>query len=380
MNFKRSISLLIAFFALCAPAHASRTMDIGLQDDFVFLGDSSATFTREAAMVRAKELGVTKLRANMIWSRVLASGQANQRSKPSRVRYELGDFDFLVALAKQHDMRLEFTLTGPAPRWATADRRGPSTRGPSAKEYARFASFVAQRYRGDVERYSIWNEPNWHSWLSPARTAAKQYRALYRGAYSAIKRADSRAQVSFGELAPQARPGAAYAPLRFMRDVLCVDTRWRKRSGCGTVRADAVSLHPYDYRHSPTYKKIPADDVTIGTVSRLTNALTRLRRAKALSTSKGREPAVHLTEFAYFASGSLAFPRSTRARYITQAFELARKNPKVSELLYFGLLQNPEVQWNTGLLRPDGSPDASFTSLKAWVERQRRAGLLRPGA
>ena len=115
-----------------------------------------------------------------------------------------------------------------------------------------------------------------------------------------------------------------------------------KGSKCGRVRADAVSLHPYDYRHAPTSKNVPTDDVTIGTVSRLTNALTRFRRAKVLTTAKNREPAVHLTEFAYFASGSLAFPRATRAKYITQAFEIARKNPKVAELLYFGLLQTPD--------------------------------------
>ncbi len=153
-----------------------------------------------------------------------------------------------------------------------------------------------------------------------------------------------------------------------MRDVLCVDTSWRKRPGCGIVRADAVSLHPYDYKNPPTSKNVPTDDVTIGTVNRLTNALTRLRRAKALATAKNREPSVHLTEFAYFASGPLAFPRATRARYITQAFELARKNPKIAQLLYFGLLQNPDVQWNTGLLRPNGTPDASFTALENWVD------------
>ena len=99
-----------------------------------------------------------------------------------------------------------------------------------------------------------------------------------------------------------------------------------------------------------------------------------------LTTAKGKQPAVHLTEFAYFATGSLAFPRATRAKYITQAFESARKNPKIAELLYFGLLQTPDRQWNTGLLRPDGKPDDSFTSLKAWVERQRRAGLLQPAS
>ena len=373
---RRLLAPLLAFLVLCAPAHASRTMDIGLQDDYVLLGESG--FNRGVALNRAAELGVTKIRANVLWSRVLEGNQANRRTRPSRPSYDLAAFDYLVAIARERGMRVELTLTGPAPRWATGDRRKASNRNPSSKEFARFAKDIAKRYRGQVERYSIWNEPNWHTWLNPARTAARQYRALYTRAYSSIKRADPKAKVVFGELAPQARPGASHSPLRFMRDVLCVDRSWRKRSSCGRVRADAVSLHPYDYRRSPTSKKVPADDVTIGTVSRLTNALTRLRRAKALSTAKGREPAVHLTEFAYFAAGPLAFPRATRARYITQAFELARKNPKVAELLYFGLLQVPDRQWNTGLLRPDGEPDAAFISLKAWVERQRRAGLLAP--
>lgn len=351
-------------------------MEIGLQDDSVFVDQYS--YSRPAGLDRARELGVTTIRANLVWAKALEGKQSEQRTKPAKVRYELSRFDQLVTEAQAKGMRVQLTLTGPAPRWATADRAKASTRSPSAKEFARFASDIAKHYRGRVARYSIWNEPNWHSWLSPARTAATQYRTLYRGAYSAIKRADSKAEVVLGELAPQARPGASYAPLRFLRDVLCVDTSWRKRKGCGTVRADAVALHPYDYRHPPTRKNIPTDDVTIGTVSRLTNALTRLRRAKALSTAKGREPEVHLTEFAYFASGPLAFSRAQRARYITQAFELARKNPKVDQLLYYGLAQNPDVQWNTGLLKPDGFPDDSFTSLQKWVEKETGAGRLRP--
>lgn len=349
-------------------------MEIGLQDDAVFV--NQAGYGRLAGIARAKEIGVTHIRANVLWSRVLLGGQAEQRTRPKTIRYDLVRFDQLVTDARAAGLSVELTLTGPAPRWATADRKGASTRSPSAKEFARFTADVAKVFKGRVTRYSIWNEPNWHSWLSPARTAAAQYRQLYTAAYSAIKRTDSRAQVVFGELAPQARPGASFAPLRFMRDVLCVDANWHKRKGCGTVRADAVSLHPYDYKNAPTFKNVPKDDVTIGTVSRLTNALARFRRTKALTTAKGREPDVHLTEFAYFASGSLAFPRETRARHITQAFSLAQKNPKIKQLLYFGLMQQPEVQWNTGLLRPDGTPDASFFALRAWYERETRAGRL----
>ena len=87
---------------------------------------------------------------------------------------------------------------------------------------------------------------------------------------------------------------------------------------------------------------------------------------------------MHLTEFAYFATGPFAFPRATRAKYITEAFTLARKNPNISQILYFGLMQNPEIQWNTGLLRPDGTPTHRSIALRDWVEREQRAGRLRP--
>jgi len=290
---RTAFSLLLALLALvfATPAHASRTMEIGIQDDAVFL--QQAGYGRQAAFDRAQEIGVTVIRANMIWSRVLLGNQAEQRTRPAKPRYDWVQFDQLIDEARARGLKVELTLTGPVPRWASGARK-VGTRSPSAAAFARFAADVAKRYKGKVVRYSIWNEPNWHTWLSPGRTAAAQYRKIYLAAYSAIKRADRNAKVVLGELAPQARPGASTAPLRFLRDVLCVDSSWHKRKGCGTVRADAVSLHPYDYKNPPTYKKVPKDDVTIGTVNRLTSALARLRRAKALLTPKNRTPEVHL--------------------------------------------------------------------------------------
>ena len=74
MTAIRRLTLTVfAFLLLCAPANASRTMEIGLQDDAVFLGNSP--LPREEAFVHAKALGVTKIRANMLWSRVLRGKQ-----------------------------------------------------------------------------------------------------------------------------------------------------------------------------------------------------------------------------------------------------------------------------------------------------------------
>src|SRR4051794_5502611 len=254
---------LIAAMVLAAPspAFASRSMEIGLQDDAVFVEQTA--IGREAGFARAKEIGVTSIRANMLWSRVMSDKQAQQRKRPASPRYDFSRFDSLVAEAHARGFRVQLTLTGPAPAWATAGGT-VSTRGPSVKEFARFTATVAKHFKGKIDRYSIWNEPNWYSWLSPAKTSATQYRALYLAGYSAIKKADRKTQVIFGELAPKEREGASVAPLTFIRNVLCVDANWHKRKGCGTVRTDGVSVHPYDYSHAPTSRAIPAGDVSVG--------------------------------------------------------------------------------------------------------------------
>jgi hypothetical protein len=351
-------------------------MEIGLQDDAVFV--DQAGIGRTAGFARAAEIGVTTIRANMLWSRVMAGKQADQRKRPAKARYDFSRFDALVNEARARHLHVQLTLTGPAPAWATKGRT-VSTRSPSVKEFGRWTAVVAKHFKGRVTRYSLWNEPNWYSWLSPHKTGAAQYRALYLAGYRAVKKADHKAKVIFGELAPRERPGASASPLPFIKDVLCVNAKWHKRKGCGTVRADGVSVHPYDYSHAPTAKKIPGGDVSIGTVGRLTSALAHLKKAKALLTPGGKQPPVHLTEFAYFASGPLALPRATRARYITQAFAKARSNRKIAELLYFGLVQNPFIQWDTGLLKPDGTPDMTFDALKRWVGRN-RAGRAATGS
>jgi hypothetical protein len=369
---------LIAAMVLAAPspAFASRSMEIGLQDDAVFV--DQAGIGRETGFARAKEIGVTTIRANMLWSRVMTEAQANQIKHPKNPQYDFSKFDALVDGARAHGFRVQLTITGPAPAWATKSRE-LGTRNPNVKDFTRFTTLVAKHFKGKIDRYSIWNEPNWYTWLSPAKTGAAQYRALYTAGYTAIKKTDRKAKVIFGELAPRERQGASVAPLTFIKSVLCVDKRFKKKKGCPIVRTDGVSVHPYDYSHAPNSHAIPAGDVSVGTVSRLTSALGKLRKAKALATPANKQPPVHLTEFAYFASGPLALPRDTRARYITQAFSEARANPQIAQILYFGLVQNPFRQWDTGLLMPDGTPDTTFTALKSWVSQQRAAGKLTSG-
>jgi hypothetical protein len=351
MNKILPLGAALAALLCSAPTASADRLEVGVQDDAVFV--SGAGIGREAGLDRARQFGATHIRAGVDW--------------------QTGDFaahDALVAAAAARGLRVQLTLT-PAPRWVRRTRRTDTHR-PSPGGFAAFARRVARHFRGRVFRYSVMNEPNWRTWLQPHRRSARLYRAIYARSYRAIKSVDRRNRVLFGELAPHHKPGLSIGPLRFMRDALCVNSRWRKRRGCKPLRADGLAIHPYEFTRRPGFRHPQRDSVTIGTLGRLTSALRRLRRARALTTPRGGTVPVYLTEFGYFASGKRRLPAATRARYLRQAYRIARRTRGVRQIVQYQLVQTPRANWNTGVIRPGGRPDPAFFALKRAAAAARR--------
>jgi hypothetical protein len=297
--------------------------------------------------------------------------QARKRTAPAHRRYSWRAYDSLAAAAAARGVKLQLDLTGPAPAFATSDHRVGPTR-PSAREFARFATAAARHFRGRVDRYSIWNEPNWVSWLRPQRSASGLYRDLYRSGYAAIKGADPQAKVLIGETAPYYEKGKAIAPLAFLRKVACVNGAYQRVGSCAPLLADGYAHHPYDFGRAPEDARAGPDNVTMGGLSRLTDALDKLSAAGALQTPDGAAMDLYLTEFGYFARGSRALPPATAAAYLQRAFEAARKNPRVKQMLQF-LLVSPSRRsgrsfFDTSLISLSGFPRPAFVSLAAWAK------------
>jgi hypothetical protein len=234
---------------------ASRGMELALQDDSTFLTQTSKRVSRERAFNYARQLGVTRLRVNMLWAYTMPPDVYQARRKPAQVPYLFDAFDSLVNAAAQKGIRIHLSLTGPAPRWARPKSSiKQAWYKPSTAEFGKWAGVVAQHFAGRVDRYSIWNEPNWKTWLGPLKSAPAIYRQLYSRGYTAIKKADRRAKVLIGETSPFARRGLSTGPLAFLRKVACVDKKYkhRKRS-CPKLKADGYAHHPYDFRHAPSF-------------------------------------------------------------------------------------------------------------------------------
>jgi hypothetical protein len=362
MRFKAFIlsSLLAVGFALPATsAHAARGMEVALQDDSVFLNNS--WYGRDRAFQRAHELGVTRLRVNMLWARAISN--SSSRSAPADPGYQWGNYDALVSQAAAQGIKVQLTLTGPAPAWASGNHK-ISVYKPSARRFARFAADVAAHFKGRVDRYGIWNEPNWKSWLEPHKSSPRIYRGLYKGAYAAIKRADPRAKVLIGETSPMARGRAGTAPLSWLRAMV----------GHSRLKADGYAHHPYDYRNSPRHVTGGKNDVTIASLGRLTKELSRLAHKRLLRTPHGGALPVYLTEYGYLVHGRFAMNQKRAAKYLTQAFSIALHNRHVKSMLQYGLVSPPlSVNWDSSLIAANGHSRRMYYSLKSWVRHARRA-------
>lgn len=339
-------------------AGAATGMELALQDDATFVTQEYPKVQHAKAFPLLSQLHVTWLRVNIGWAGVIGSKAAKAKSKPANVKYDFSSYDALINDAQANGVNLEVGLTGPAPAWATGDKKiGPFK--PNAVFYKEFVAAAVAHLGGFVQRWSVWNEPNHIGWIAPLKSQASIYRSLYLAAYPIIKAADPTDQVLIGETAPYAsRKGVATPPLQFIRDL----------TKAGGLKADGYAHHPYDFAHAPSYKFPGADNVTLSGLSKLVKLLDSLTSSGKLTTPSGGKLDIYLTEFGYLRSGRQKQSESNRAKYIKQGYDIALKNPRVRQMLQFLLVQ-PAAKYrffDTSLLSQSGGKTATFTALAGW--------------
>ncbi len=349
----RKIALPTLLFALAAPAsaHAAPRMEFALQDDAVFV--DQRWMPREHALAHARALGTKRLRVNVLWARTLVGGADHRTPPAGGARYDFSKVDALQAAAAAQGIKLQLTVTGPAPAWATKDGKVGGYK-PDPVEFGAFVRTVAAHFKGRVDRYSVWNEPNLSAWLAPTRTAPKQYRSLYKTAYSAIKTVDPKSKVLFGELAPN-RDGRTIAPLKFLRDAAPSGAK---------LKADGLAHHAYQFTVAPTKRTGGPEDAPISQLPRLTKALDQLAKRKGLSTPKGKGLDLYITEFGYLTAGKRAVRPSLHASWLRSAFKLVHKNKRVKQMLQYQLVDGtPDQLWHTAIIHNDGRPMGAYAGL-----------------
>ncbi|HTU77644.1 MAG TPA: hypothetical protein VMF09_02670 [Solirubrobacteraceae bacterium] len=307
-----SVVATCATFALlwAAPALASHDQEVFFEAGQELLNP----VTRAKALAEMQTLGVKAIRVELYWANVAPA--ANSAERPSfdatdPASYHWGEYDVVLAEAARLKWKVLLTVASPVPRWATANRKAPYVTRPDDLEFQEFMTAVGRHYGSQVSLFAIWNEPNQLGWLLPqfnsdgTPASPRIYRGLFEAGYAGLQAAGiAHPKVLIGETAPfgystvDARAEGVrhnVSPLAFLRPMLCLNGDYRKAATCGELHPYGYAQHPYTLPAGPFYRPSNYDNVTIGTLSRLTDALASAARAGALPA---RLP-VYLTEFGF---------------------------------------------------------------------------------
>jgi hypothetical protein len=262
--------------------------------------------TRPRAIAQLLHLGVREIRVELPWREVAPA--PNKATRPrfnatNPASYRWGQYDVALAEAHRLGWHVLLTVTSPVPKWASSTHKDYLTR-PNDRDFEEFMTAVGRHYGPEVALYSIWNEPNHPAFLRPQFEPNHQpaspriYRGLFLAGYKGLQAGGVvNPKVLMGETAPTGYDTATglhdVAPLAFLRGVLCLNSHYQESRGCGMLPAYGYAHHAYTTAAGPFYRPPNADDVTIGVLGRLVNALNLAARAGAVRPGLP----IYLTEF-----------------------------------------------------------------------------------
>jgi hypothetical protein len=339
-------------------------------------------------------LGVKALRVELSWASVVPS--AASAAKPAfdatnPAAYDWALYAPVLARAQSLGWPVLLTVTSPVPRWATSNKKAPYITRPDQRDFKEFMTAVAREFGSQVSVYSIWNEPNHPAfllpqWSSNGKPASPRiYRGLYQSGYEGLVAGGlAHPKVLFGETAPTGfdtvnprREGSRallhdVAPLAFLREALCLNARYVKSRSCGPLQAVGYAHHAYTLPAGPKYVSPLPDDVTIGSLSRLSRALDLAAHAHAIPAHLP----IYLTEFGVQSKPNkqLGVPVAQQAEYDAIAEHIAWSNPRVVAFSQYLLRDDPlggapgssvhggSVGFQTGLEYVNGKPKPLYAA------------------
>ena len=360
--------------ATAQPAAGSRYLRVGIYDEAQTLyGPVDKTFAT------FKRLHVQEVRLNLYWGGRfgVAKRRPANATNPADPAYNWDLYDRTVNFAALDKVHVLFSVYG-TPSWANGGR-GANVAPTRGTDLRNFAVAAARRYGGSyvgpdgrilpaVKEWLAWNEPNNPLFLAPQyrKTAtgfviqsavdyAKICSAVYAGIHSGAVAGE---RVACGGTAPRGNNGPtglrpSVSPLAFLRAV--------KKAGLKTF--DAWAHHPYygGPSETPSAKPVtrngaPITAVTLGNIGELIKTVTQLYGNKR----------IWITEYGYQTrppDSIVGVSYAKQAAYLTQAFGIARKNPRIDLMLWFLLKDEPTLAgWQSGLVTFGGKHKPAYNA------------------
>ncbi|HWL66684.1 MAG TPA: family 1 glycosylhydrolase [Actinomycetota bacterium] len=358
MGSRRTVIAVVVAAALCAPSSGSvaaptvtsgATRAVGARNhpqmgvQFHAMWSDYNDTQRRKVLNKMAAAGVKWVRIDVGWSSLQEQG-----------RGVIGDWyadllDEVVDETRKRGMHVLATLWR-TPAWANngAGVIAPPT---DASEYGRIAEWAARRYRGRIEAWEVWNEPNLSDFF---RGSAADYAKLLKASYRRFKQGDPNAKVLMG--GPSAN-----------------DTDWLERvyKAGAAGHFDIMATHPY--QGMADYPPEHPDDGNVWWLTH-TPAVRRLMKRFGDGNKK-----IWFTEFGWSShrnwKGVENWDRGVSAKvqgkYLVRTLKfVAREYPYVKKVFWYNERNRKTGDKhldNYGLLKRDLTPKPAYRAMKRFL-------------
>ncbi len=327
-----------------------------------------ATF-RSRVITSVQGAGFGWVRQQVIWA-------AMEPQKGNFGTDTTAQLDLFVNDASANGLRILLSVVR-SPTWIGANGGLPAAR---TQDFYDFMTFLTERYRGKVQAYEIWNEPN-YAVETGGRVNVADYLPVLKAGFQAVKRADPKAVVVLAGLTPTGvnDPAIAINDVEYLRQLYALNG--------GEVKQyhDVVGAHAGSTCNDPDHS-YPANpqgcDVDGDGQPNFANDnafyFKRILDLRAVMESVGEaRTKMWLTEFGWTTANQArgyeygAFvSEQQQAQYLVHAVELGKSYPWMGMMfvwnLNFAAITPPsDEKYPWGILHGDWSPRPAYTALKS---------------
>jgi hypothetical protein len=349
--------------------HVFPNTDVNPYGANFFLEREVEAWKRERTVQMARDAGIGWARQEFIWAEI----------EPAPGEFNWSKYDDIVALLQRNNIQVIARLDRP-PAWARANASATGSSGPpdDFEAYGRFVRAFAEHYRGKINYFQIWNEPNLGREWNDAPIDPVAYTKLLKIAYQNAKAIDPNIHILSAPLAITL--GETFTPnstqYRNMNDLQFLEEMYAAgaKDYFDILSANAFGLG------SP-----PEDPPNPGTLN-----FQRVLLERAVMEKFGdAQKAVWILEYGWNAApdsipdSRLIWGRVTeqqQADYTVRGIQLARENwawVGVLSIWYFRQVgdippSNPEYYFR--MVDPDFAPRPVYFSVSAAAKAQNVAG------
>ncbi|GAB4522632.1 MAG: hypothetical protein OHK0046_35460 [Anaerolineae bacterium] len=165
-------------------------------------------------------------------------------------------YDRLVSLAEQYGVQIQARLDNP-PAWSHAQNPGIGAFAPpdDLQDFVNYAVAVAERYKGRIRYYQVWNEPNIYPEWGEQAVNPEAYTELLCRTYDALKAVDPEIVVISGALAPTISLTG-----RDLSDTIFLQRMYQ--AGAGEC-FDILSMQGYGLNSGPTDRRMRPTTINV---------------------------------------------------------------------------------------------------------------------